>query len=129
MSAMCRGDVSIINHRWKEGSPYPNVDQRAPHQCVYWDAVMDYSASMAVDVYQEHYIVNPHTGAFFFSSISLVILLLWVLCGRDLHLPGGDVVWQVVEILHRSAQPNHMGSRFFAHFSLDRAQITDAMPT
>ncbi|KAH7018128.1 uncharacterized protein B0I36DRAFT_335351 [Microdochium trichocladiopsis] len=62
MSAMCRGDVSLINHRWKEDSPYPNVDQRAPHQCVDWDAVMDYSASMAVDVYQEHYIVNPKTG-------------------------------------------------------------------
>lgn len=65
MGAMCRGDVSLINHRWKEGSPYPNVDQHAPHQCVDWDSVMEYSASMAVDVYQENYIINPNTGTHF----------------------------------------------------------------
>ncbi|KAJ1324168.1 oxidase UstYa family protein [Microdochium nivale] len=67
MGAMCRGDVSVITHRWKEGSIKPNVEQRAPHQCVDWDAVTGFAAERTVDIWQEGYIRNPNTGVYPFA--------------------------------------------------------------
>ncbi|KXJ89262.1 hypothetical protein Micbo1qcDRAFT_206226 [Microdochium bolleyi] len=64
MGAMCRGDVSIITHRWKEGSVKPNVEQRAPHQCVDWNAVEGFARERSVDIWKEGYIRNPKTGVY-----------------------------------------------------------------
>ncbi|TDZ48275.1 H/ACA ribonucleoprotein complex subunit NOP10 [Colletotrichum trifolii] len=59
MGAACRGDVSIITHMWTDKDSQPIVNQTAPHQCVDFDKVMDYSRDQSVDVYQENYIVHP----------------------------------------------------------------------
>lgn len=72
MGAMCRGDVSVITHRWKEGSVKPNVEQRAPHQCVDWDAVTGFAAERTVDIWQEGYIRNPKTGQFLFDFLAFL---------------------------------------------------------
>ncbi|KAI1861752.1 uncharacterized protein JN550_010692 [Neoarthrinium moseri] len=62
MSAMCHGDVSVLTHRWVDGDLLPHVNQSAPHQCVDWNQVMDFAASVSVDVFRKDYIVNPETG-------------------------------------------------------------------
>ncbi|TDZ13761.1 hypothetical protein Cob_v013126 [Colletotrichum orbiculare MAFF 240422] len=65
MGAACRGDVSIITHMWTDKDSQPIVNQTAPHQCVDFDKVMDYSRDQSVDVYQENYIVHPKFGPSF----------------------------------------------------------------
>lgn len=62
MGATCRGDVSIITHMWTDINAQPIVNQTAPHQCVDFSKVMDYSRKESVDVYQENYIVHPKFG-------------------------------------------------------------------
>lgn len=62
MGATCRGDVSIITHMWTDIDAQPIVNQTAPHQCVDFSRVMDYSRRESVDVYQENYIVHPKFG-------------------------------------------------------------------
>ncbi|GJC92924.1 hypothetical protein ColKHC_01750 [Colletotrichum higginsianum] len=59
MGAACRGDISIITHMWTDIDAQPIVNQTAPHQCVDFDKVMEYSRDNTVDVYQEDYIVHP----------------------------------------------------------------------
>lgn len=59
---MCRGDVSVLTHRWVDGDSLPHVNQSAPHQCINWDRVMEYAKSVSVNVFLENYIVNPKTG-------------------------------------------------------------------
>ncbi|OAQ60133.1 hypothetical protein VFPPC_14787 [Pochonia chlamydosporia 170] len=65
MGATCRGDVSIITHMWTDIDAQPIVNQTAPHQCVDFSRVMDYSRRESVDVYQENYIVHPKFGPSF----------------------------------------------------------------
>lgn len=62
MSATCRGDVSIITHMWTDVNALPIVNQNAPHQCIDFNKVMDYSRDNSVDVYQENYIIHPKFG-------------------------------------------------------------------
>ncbi|KAH8200529.1 hypothetical protein TruAng_005306 [Truncatella angustata] len=62
MSAMCRGDVSVLTHRWVDGDLLPHVNQSSPHQCVDWSQVMDFAESASVDVFRKDYIINPETG-------------------------------------------------------------------
>ncbi|KAH8912451.1 hypothetical protein BR93DRAFT_78849 [Coniochaeta sp. PMI_546] len=62
MSAMCRGDVSVLTHRWVDGALRPDHNQSAPHQCVDWNQVMNFGKSASVNVFRETYIVNPQTG-------------------------------------------------------------------
>lgn len=63
MGATCRGDVSIITHMWTDINALPIVNQNAPHQCIDFDKVMEYSKDNTVDVYQENYIVHPKFGS------------------------------------------------------------------
>ncbi|KAK2616243.1 hypothetical protein QQS21_000878 [Conoideocrella luteorostrata] len=65
MGAQCRGDVSIITHMWTDIDAQPIVNQTAPHQCIDFDKVIDYSRKESVDVYQENYIVHPKFGPSF----------------------------------------------------------------
>ncbi|KAJ0165766.1 hypothetical protein CTA2_10032 [Colletotrichum tanaceti] len=65
MGAACRGDISIITHMWTDIDAQPIVNQTAPHQCVDFDKVMEYSRDNTVDVYQEDYIVHPKFGPSF----------------------------------------------------------------
>ncbi|KAF4809384.1 hypothetical protein CGCSCA5_v011466 [Colletotrichum siamense] len=65
MGAACRGDISIITHMWTDKDAQPIVNQTAPHQCVDFNQVMDYSRDNAVDVYQDNYIVHPKFGPSF----------------------------------------------------------------
>ncbi|KAK4095611.1 hypothetical protein Purlil1_407 [Purpureocillium lilacinum] len=65
MGATCRGDPSIITHMWTDINALPIVNQTAPHQCVDFKKVMEYSQQNSVDVYQENYIVHPKFGASF----------------------------------------------------------------
>ncbi|KAK2015014.1 hypothetical protein LZ32DRAFT_580438 [Colletotrichum eremochloae] len=65
MGATCRGDISIITHMWTDIDARPIVNQTAPHQCIDFDKVMEYSRSNTVDVYQENYIVHPKFGPSF----------------------------------------------------------------
>ncbi|KAK7452284.1 hypothetical protein Landi51_04172 [Colletotrichum acutatum] len=65
MGAACRGDISIITHMWTDIDAKPIVNQTAPHQCIDFDKVMDYSRDNAVDVYQDNYIVHPKFGPSF----------------------------------------------------------------
>lgn len=62
MGAACRGDISIITHMWTNIDAKPIVNQTAPHQCIDFDKVMDYSRDNTVDVYQDNYIVHPKFG-------------------------------------------------------------------
>jgi len=62
MGATCRGDPSIITHMWTDINALPIVNQTAPHQCVDFKKVMEYSQQNSVDVYQENYIVHPKFG-------------------------------------------------------------------
>lgn len=62
MGAACRGDVSIITHMWTDKNSQPIVNQTAPHQCVDFEKVMQYSKEQTVDVYQDNYIVHPKFG-------------------------------------------------------------------
>lgn len=93
MGAMCRGDVSVITHRWKEGSIKPNVEQRAPHQCVDWDAVTGFAAERTVDIWQEGYIRNPNTGQFPFSYFFCPFFLLFTSPSLLVFFPS--VPWQM----------------------------------
>ncbi|KAF3799187.1 hypothetical protein GCG54_00001226 [Colletotrichum gloeosporioides] len=65
MGAACRGDISIITHMWTDKDAQPIVNQTAPHQCVDFNKVMEYSRDNAVDVYQDNYIVHPKFGPSF----------------------------------------------------------------
>ncbi|KAL0943150.1 uncharacterized protein CTRU02_201036 [Colletotrichum truncatum] len=65
MGAACRGDVSIITHMWTDKDAQPIVNQTAPHQCVDFNKVMEYSRDNVVDVYQDNYIVHPKFGPSF----------------------------------------------------------------
>ncbi|KAF9877258.1 hypothetical protein CkaCkLH20_05524 [Colletotrichum karsti] len=65
MGASCRGDVSIITHMWTDKDAQPIVNQTAPHQCVDFERVMEYSRDNTVDVYQDNYIVHPKFGPSF----------------------------------------------------------------
>ncbi|OHW94993.1 hypothetical protein CSPAE12_06366 [Colletotrichum incanum] len=65
MGAACRGDISIITHMWTDIDARPIVNQTAPHQCVDFSKVMEYSRDNTVDVYQENYIVHPKFGPSF----------------------------------------------------------------
>ncbi|OHF01977.1 hypothetical protein CORC01_02855 [Colletotrichum orchidophilum] len=65
MGAACRGDISIITHMWTDIDAHPIVNQTAPHQCVDFDKVMEYSRINTVDVYQDNYIVHPKFGPSF----------------------------------------------------------------
>lgn len=62
MGAACRGDISIITHMWTDKDAQPIVNQTAPHQCVDFSKVMEYSRDNTVDVYQDNYIVHPKFG-------------------------------------------------------------------
>lgn len=62
MGAACRGDISIITHMWTDKDAQPIVNQTAPHQCVDFSKVMEYSRENTVDVYQDNYIVHPKFG-------------------------------------------------------------------
>ncbi|KAH0440761.1 hypothetical protein CcaCcLH18_02431 [Colletotrichum camelliae] len=65
MGAACRGDISIITHMWTDKDAQPIVNQTAPHECVDFNKVMEYSRDNAVDVYQDNYIVHPKFGPSF----------------------------------------------------------------
>ncbi|KAK1637997.1 hypothetical protein BDP81DRAFT_426307 [Colletotrichum phormii] len=65
MGAACRGDISIITHMWTDIDAKPIVNQTAPHQCIDFNKVMDYSRDNTVDVYQDNYIVHPKFGPSF----------------------------------------------------------------
>ncbi|KAK1537514.1 hypothetical protein CPAR01_07627 [Colletotrichum paranaense] len=65
MGAACRGDISIITHMWTDIDAKPIVNQTAPHQCIDFDKVMDYSRDNTVDVYKDNYIVHPKFGPSF----------------------------------------------------------------
>ncbi|KAH9225908.1 hypothetical protein K456DRAFT_1743165 [Colletotrichum gloeosporioides 23] len=65
MGAACRGDISIITHMWTDKDAQPIVNQTAPHQCVDFSKVMEYSRDNTVDVYQDNYIVHPKFGPSF----------------------------------------------------------------
>lgn len=62
MGSSCRGDVSIITHMWTDIDAQPIVNQTAPHQCVDFERVIEYSRDNSVDVFQENYIVHPKFG-------------------------------------------------------------------
>jgi hypothetical protein len=57
--------VSIITHMWTDIDSQPIVNQTAPHQCVDFSKVIDYSRDNTVDVFQENYIVHPKFGKIF----------------------------------------------------------------
>ncbi|KAF6807350.1 hypothetical protein CSOJ01_08235 [Colletotrichum sojae] len=71
MGAACRGDVSIITHMWTDKNSQPIVNQTAPHQCIDFEKVMQYSKEQTVDVYQDNYIVHPKFGPSFPNGHSI----------------------------------------------------------
>ncbi|KAH8591508.1 hypothetical protein B0O99DRAFT_550499 [Bisporella sp. PMI_857] len=71
MGATCRADVSIITHMWTDIDSQPIVNQTAPHQCVDFSKVIDYSRDNTVDVFQENYIVHPKFGPSFVHGHSI----------------------------------------------------------
>ena len=58
MGVTCRGDVTVITHMWTDRDSQPLVNQTAPHQCVDFNKVVEFSKEHVVDVFQPNYIVQ-----------------------------------------------------------------------
>lgn len=70
MGVTCRADVSVITHMWTDRDSQPIVNQTAPHQCVDFSQVIDYSRKHTVDVFQDNYIVHPKFGKLKYNPLA-----------------------------------------------------------
>lgn len=52
LSIMCKGDTSLSTYGWigPPGRRVPSAWDRAPHQCVVWDSLVDWNRARSVNM-------------------------------------------------------------------------------
>jgi Mycotoxin biosynthesis protein UstYa len=58
----CRGDVSLVTIRWQASQKIPVADFKAPHECVNFDALNEWSRQRRIDVMRPGLLVHPTLG-------------------------------------------------------------------
>lgn len=59
---MCRGDIALVPMHWQSSSPKPIADFSAPHKCVDWEALMEWSKPRFLDILRPNYLKHPVLG-------------------------------------------------------------------
>ena len=60
--AMCRGDISLVTFYWEPSTLLPRADFSAPHECVNFDRINQWSGNHAVDALEPGMLHHPVLG-------------------------------------------------------------------
>lgn len=61
----CQGDITLLTMRWGKYQAVPLGNFSAPHECVNWDSLQDWSKERSLDMFAEGMLVHPIYGASF----------------------------------------------------------------
>ena len=64
-SIMCHADISLLTMRWGKTQPIPLANFSAPHECINWQSLDEWSQGRSVDVMRPGFLAHPTLGPSF----------------------------------------------------------------